>query len=117
MELQGKPDFEQAMRRIDAWFAHEMVDRPPVRFAEHNADFAAAHTLRHLDRILAIPENQAIQWVHGVGNDAPILQWLPAIKRIQAAGNSVIVDLQLEELEPFIALSGRCGALTIDTFG
>jgi hypothetical protein len=327
MELQGKPDFEQAMRRIDAWFAHEMIDRPPVRFAEHNADFAAAHKLggrawpdlrarwfdaefqveffmesirgrtfygetfpvywpnlgpnvyaafhgaeldygevtswirhcvqertdvkrlkfsrdngyfqkieeltsvalqrcagkfmvgytdlhgsldcaadwrdpqqlcldladcpelvhdlvnlanqsflplfdhydevlkaqgqmsvtwmgipargkmhipscdftsmvstqvfdefylpsllaevrhmtrnifhvdgkgmlRHLDRILAIPEIQAIQWVHGVGNDAPILQWLPVIKRIQAAGKGVIVDLQLEELEPFIA--------------
>ena len=46
MELQGKPDLEQAMKRIDAWSAHEMIDRPPVRFAEHNADFAAAHTLR-----------------------------------------------------------------------
>jgi hypothetical protein len=61
--------------------------------------------LRHLDRILAIPEIQAIQWVHGVGNDAPIMQWLPVIKRIQAAGKGVIVDLQLEELEPFIAVA------------
>jgi hypothetical protein len=59
--------------------------------------------LRHLDRVLAIPEIQAIQWVHGVGNDAPILQWLPVIRRIQGAGKGVIVDLQLEELEPFIA--------------
>ena len=32
----------------------------------------------------------------------PILQWLPLIKRIQAAGKSVLVDLQLSELEPFI---------------
>ena len=47
MELQGKPDFEPAMKRIDAWFAHEMIDRPPVRFAEHNSDFAAAHTLKN----------------------------------------------------------------------
>ncbi|MCX6877388.1 MAG: hypothetical protein NTW21_26800 [Verrucomicrobia bacterium] len=59
--------------------------------------------LRHLDRILAIPEIQAIQWVHGVGEDAPILQWLPVIRKIQAAGKGVIVDLQLHELEPFIA--------------
>jgi hypothetical protein len=44
MELQGNPDFEQAMKRIDAWFSHSMVDRPPVRFAEHNAGHAAAHT-------------------------------------------------------------------------
>lgn len=58
--------------------------------------------LRHLDRLLAIPEIHAIQWVHGVGDDAPILQWLPVIQKIQAAGKGVIVDLQLHELEPFI---------------
>ncbi len=59
--------------------------------------------LRHLDRILEIPEIQAIQWVHGVGEDAPIMQWLPVIRKIQAAGKGVIVDLQLHELEPFIS--------------
>lgn len=59
--------------------------------------------LRHLDRILAVPRIQAIQWVHGVGADAPIMQWLHVIKKIQAAGKGVIVDLQLHELEPFIA--------------
>ena len=59
--------------------------------------------IRHLDRILAVPEIQAIQWAQGVGDDLPILQWLPLIKRIQAAGKSVLVDLQLSELEPFIS--------------
>lgn len=59
--------------------------------------------IRHLDRILEIPEIHAIQWVQGVGNDLPILQWLPLIKRIRAAGKSVLIDLQLAELEPFIA--------------
>jgi len=59
--------------------------------------------LRHLDRILAVPEIQAIQRVHGAGDDAPIMQWLPVIKRIQAAGKGVLVDLQLHELESFIA--------------
>jgi hypothetical protein len=58
--------------------------------------------LRHLDRILSIPEIHAIQWVQGVGDDLPIMQWLPVLKRIQAAGKGVIVDLQLAELEPFI---------------
>lgn len=37
MELQGKPDFEQSLQRIEAWFNHEKLDRPPVRFAQHNA--------------------------------------------------------------------------------
>jgi hypothetical protein len=45
MELQGKADFEKAMQRIEAWFNHEKLDRPPVRFAQHNADFASSHTL------------------------------------------------------------------------
>ncbi len=59
--------------------------------------------LRHLDRLLAIPEIQAIQWVQGVGDDAPILQWLHVIKKIRAAGKGVIIDLQLDELEPLIS--------------
>ena len=59
--------------------------------------------LRHLDQILAIPEINAIQWVQGVGDDLPIMQWIPVIKKIQAAGKGVLVDLQLNELEPLIA--------------
>jgi hypothetical protein len=58
---------------------------------------------RHLDRILAIPGVHAIQWVQGVGDDRPILQWLPLIRRIQAAGKGVVLDIQLDELEPLIA--------------
>ena len=43
MELNNKPDIENALQRIEAWFAHQMIDRPPVRFSEHNADFSASH--------------------------------------------------------------------------
>lgn len=57
---------------------------------------------RHLDAILELPNVQAIQWVQGVGVDQPILQWVPLIRRIQAAGKSVVVDLTREELEPFV---------------
>jgi hypothetical protein len=56
---------------------------------------------RNLDVILAEPEVHAIQWVQGVGADLPILPWIPLIKRIQAV-KPVIVDLQQNELEPFI---------------
>ena len=59
--------------------------------------------LRHINKILCIPEINAIQWVQGVGDDLPILQWMPVIRKIQAAGKGVLVDLQLDELEPFIA--------------
>ena len=59
--------------------------------------------LRHLDRVLEQPEIHAIQWVQGVGGDLPILQWLPVIRKIQAAGKGVVVDLQLDELEPLMS--------------
>ncbi len=59
--------------------------------------------LRHLDHILRLPQVQAIQWVQGVGDDLPIVQWLEVIKRVQDAGKGVLVDLQLDELVAFIA--------------
>ena len=75
-----------------------------VRHTTHNIFHVDGRgVLRHIDHILSIPEVHAIQWVQGVGDDLPILQWLPVIKNIQAAGKGVVVDLQLSELEPFIA--------------
>jgi len=75
-----------------------------VRHMTHNIfHLDGKGMLKHLDCLLAIPEINAIQWVQGVGDDAPILQWLPVIRRIQAAGKGVVVDLQLGELESFIA--------------
>lgn len=56
----------------------------------------------HLDSLLGIPEINAIQWVQGVGKDLPIMQWVPLIKNIQKAGKSVVVDLQVHELEHFM---------------
>ncbi len=58
---------------------------------------------KHVDHILAMPEINAIQWVQGMGDDTPIMQWVPFIKKIQAAGKSVVVDLQVNEIEDFIA--------------
>lgn len=58
---------------------------------------------RHLEVLLALPEIHAMYWVPGLGPDAPILQWIPLLKRIQAAGKSVIVDLGPDELDEFMA--------------
>lgn len=66
---------------------------------------------RHLDRLLEIPEIQAYQWVQGVGEDRPILQWVPLIQKIQAAGKSVVVDLHLNELEDFMGSVAPEGVL------
>jgi len=58
---------------------------------------------RHIDHILDIKEINAIQWVQGMGYDTPIMQWVPFIKKIQAAGKSLVLDIQVSELEDFIA--------------
>lgn len=57
---------------------------------------------RHLDKILQLPEINAIQWVQGMGLDAPIMQWVPLIKKVQAAGKSMVIDLQVSDLESFM---------------
>ena len=58
---------------------------------------------KNIDTILSIPEINGIQWVQGVGNDQPIEQWKPLIKKIQAAGKSVQVFLEPGELTGFMS--------------
>ncbi len=58
---------------------------------------------RHIDMILSVPEINAIQWVQGMGDLLPVMQWVPFIKKIQKSGKGVIVDLAPSELEDFIA--------------
>jgi len=56
---------------------------------------------RHIDMILDVPEVHAIQWVQGVGDDYPIMQWVPFIKQVQARA-PIIVDLAKEDLDDFM---------------
>jgi hypothetical protein len=39
IELEGMPHFQDSMKRIVAWYENEVLDRPPVRFHRHNAQF------------------------------------------------------------------------------
>lgn len=53
--------------------------------------------LRHLDRILQIPKLNGVQWVYGAGQPGAT-HWLPEIRRIQAAGKCVVIEVSAEEL-------------------
>ena len=44
-----------------------------------------------------------------MGLDMPIMQWAALISRIQAAGKSVVIYLQLNELEDLIAAVDKEG--------
>jgi hypothetical protein len=64
---------------------------------------------KHLDMILNVPEVHAIQWVQGVGDDLPIIQWVPFIKTVQAQKVPIIVDLNKDELTEFISVMDPTG--------
>jgi hypothetical protein len=57
---------------------------------------------RHTDAILTLPNLNAVQWVQGVGTDAPIMQWVPYIRKVQDAGKGVVVDVTADELDGFM---------------
>ena len=57
---------------------------------------------RHLDAILGVPEVHALQWVQGVGDDFPIMQWVPFLRELQAKKVPTIVDLNKRELDAFM---------------
>lgn len=58
---------------------------------------------KHLETILSVPQVNAIQWVQGVGDDLPIMQWVPFLKELRAQGVPIIVDLNKNELDAFMA--------------
>ena len=84
-------------------FSLPYIKKEIVHFEHNIFHLDGKGVANHIDVLLDLPQINAIQWVQGVGNDQPIMQWLPLIKKIQDAGKGVIVDLQLSELEEFIS--------------
>jgi len=39
IQLSTKPDFDVCCQRIEAWFHQEIIDRAPIRFHRHNAEY------------------------------------------------------------------------------
>jgi hypothetical protein len=83
-------------------FALPMIREEVARFRHNIFHLDGKGVAVHLNDILALQEVQAIQWVQGAGSTSPIMQWVDLIRRIQAAGKSVVVGLTLSELEPFL---------------
>ena len=42
--LETKPDYETCIERIEAWFHGSVIDRAPVRFHRHNAEYDSVLT-------------------------------------------------------------------------
>ena len=79
------------------------IHRRETALATHNVYHVdGPDVARHLDSILEMDDVNAIQWVQGVGDDYPIMQWIDLIRRVQDAGTSVIVDLHKDDLAEFM---------------
>lgn len=88
------------------------ITRKEASFFRHNVfHMDGPGVARHLDSILTLPHVVAVQWVQGANANAPIMQWVPLIRKIQQAGKSVIVDLQVEELDDFIKAVDPAGIM------
>ena len=83
-------------------FIYPVLEKECGYFTHNIFHMDGKNVALHTDSILTLPNLNAIQWVQGVGLDAPILQWIPYLKSILNAGKSVILDLQVSELDPFI---------------
>ena len=44
IQLSTKPDFNECMERVYAWYNNDIIDRVPVRFSAHNAEY------NHIDK-------------------------------------------------------------------
>ena len=53
--------------------------------------------LRHLDRLLQIPQLRGVQWVYGAGQPMAA-HWVETLQKIQRAGKCVHVDAVPEDL-------------------
>ena len=83
-------------------FAYPYLARETTYMTHNIFHLDGKQVANHTDMILELPNVQAIQWVQGMGEDLPIMQWVPFIKRLRAGGKSVVVDLNISELEPFM---------------
>jgi len=41
----AKPDFDECIERIYAWYEQKIIDRPPVRFYHHNIEYENHRTI------------------------------------------------------------------------
>ncbi len=68
--------------------------------------------VRHLARILELPNLRAIQWVPGAGDlpdSSP--EWYPLYRRILGAGKSLELSVGIEEVKPLVRELGPNGLL------
>ncbi len=58
--------------------------------------------LKHLDRLLEIPEIAGIQWVYGAGQPSA-KHWIDVLKKIQDHGKLIQVNVEREDIDAVVS--------------
>jgi hypothetical protein len=80
---------------------------PPLRDHMRSVDTIIYHldgptSLHHLDFLLTVPEINAIQWCP-VPQNTNALEWVPLIRKVQAAGKSIVFNIRAEDVGPLLS--------------
>jgi len=85
------------------------------RFLEYPLyHFDGIEQIRHLDDLLSIPELRAIQWTQVAGQPSAT-EYIPELKRIQAAGKSLIIIVSPDQIRPLMENLSSKGLLLLTT--
>lgn len=69
-------------------------------FLEHPLyHFDGVEQIRHLDSLLSIPNLRAIQWTQ-VAGQRPCTDYFPELRKIQAAGKSLVIPISPDQIQP-----------------
>jgi len=89
--------------------------RQQCRFLEYPLyHFDGIEQIRHLDDLLSIPELRAIQWTQVAGQPSAT-EYIPELKRIQAAGKSLIIIVSPDQIRPLMENLSSKGLLLLTT--
>jgi len=92
-------------------FCMPILRKEAERFTHNVFHVDGPGVAKNINSILTLPNLAGIQWVQGYGKDKPIMQWIELIQKIQAASQSVIVDLELDELDEFMSKVDPAGIM------
>lgn len=74
--------------------------------------FDGVEQIRHLDDILSLPRLKAIQWTQ-VAGQKPCTEYLPELRRIQAAGKNLLLIVSPDQIKPLMENLSSKGVLFV----
>ena len=118
----GKGLHAQMQCDMSVMISNEMFERfimPELRAQTELLDHALYHLdgiqqARHLDSLLSLPRLEAIQWTQVTGQP-PCTEFLPELKRIQAAGKSLLILAHPDQVRPLMENLSSKGLYLITT--